>query len=67
MSHDFDPKHGGYGGPCDGKGIMSYGSMTYNTWSSCSKYDWEQHYASQRWGRYCLEDTSNAPGEFLPT
>ena len=24
MSHDFDNKHGGKGGPCDGQGIMSY-------------------------------------------
>ena len=38
MLHDFDEVHGGSGGPCDGTGIMSYGSAP-NVWSTCSKND----------------------------
>ena len=58
MGHDFWERHGGDGGPCDGKGIMSYGSYAYSQWSSCSKSDWERHYASEEWGKGCLEDIS---------
>ena len=58
MSHDFDDKHGGHDGPCNGQGIMSYGSYDYNQWSTCSKSDWEEHYASMNWGNGCLEDIS---------
>ena len=68
MSHDFDTKHGGSGSPCawdgstcghcDGKGIMSYGDDDLSQWSSCSKSDWERHYASEEWGKGCLEDIS---------
>ena len=60
MSHDFDDKHGGSNGPCNGQGIMSYGSYDYNQWSSCSKEDWEEHYSSQGWGNGCLEDISGS-------
>jgi M6 family metalloprotease-like protein len=60
MSHDFDDKHGGQGGHCNGQGIMSYGSFNYNQWSSCSKSDFQQYYASKNWGNGCLENT----GEF---
>jgi len=56
MKHDFDRAHGGWGGPCNGKGIMSYGSFSYNQWSTCSKSDWEHHYTSEKWGLYCLEN-----------
>ena len=38
MLHDFDEEHGGQNGPCDGTGIMSYGSAP-NVWSTCSKND----------------------------
>ena len=38
MLHDFDEDHGGSNGPCDGTGIMSYGSAP-NVWSTCSKND----------------------------
>merc|ERR1711971_83889 len=38
MLHDFDGSHGGQNGPCDGKGIMSYGSAP-NVWSTCSRAD----------------------------
>ena len=38
MLHDFDSEHGGLNGPCDGTGIMSYGSAP-NVWSTCSKND----------------------------
>ena len=68
MSHDFDTKHGGSGSPCawdgstcghcDGKGIMSYGDDDLSQWSSCSKSDWESHYAAEGWGNGCLEDIS---------
>ena len=58
MSDDFDKKHGGKNGPCQGKGIMSHGSFSYNQWSPCSRSDWEHHYASRNWGRSCLEDIS---------
>ena len=63
MSHDFSDKHGGKSGPCNKKGIMSYGSFSFTQWSSCSKSDWEQHYASENWGSGCLEDIS---GELSP-
>ena len=68
MSHDFDTKHGGSGSPCawdgstcghcDGKGIMSYSDDDLSEWSSCSKSDWESHYAAEGWGNGCLEDIS---------
>ena len=45
MLHDFDAKHGGSGGPCDGTGIMSYGSAP-NVWSTCSKNDFLALYNS---------------------
>ena len=38
MLHDFDDEHGGSNGPCDGTGIMSYGSAP-NVWSTCSRND----------------------------
>lgn len=63
MVHDFDAKHGGSNGTCNKKGIMSYGSYAFTQWSSCSKSDWEEHYASLNWGNGCLEDTS---GNFSP-
>ena len=58
MSHDFDASHGGQGGPCDNTGIMSYGSTDYTGWSTCSKSDFEKHYASRNWAN-CLEDISS--------
>ena len=59
MSHDFDEKHGGEGGPCDEKGIMSYGPLSdVSQWSSCSKSDWEHHYSYENWGNGCLDDIS---------
>ena len=58
MNHDFHSSHGGNTGPCNGKGIMSYGSYSYNQWSTCSKSDWERHYSSENWGNGCLEDIS---------
>ena len=67
MSHDFDESHGGNGSPCDGTGIcsqcdgtgiMSYGSYSYDQWSTCSRSDWEKHYSGLGWGEYCLDDIS---------
>ena len=57
MLDDFMPQHGGVGGPCDGKGIMSY-EGDLNQWSKCSKKDFEQAYVSKGWGNNCLEDIS---------
>ena len=60
MQHDFDLSHGGngeFGGPCDGKGIMSYNNPPL-VWSSCSKSDFQEQYANQQWGNGCLEDIS---------
>ena len=67
MDHDFSQKHGGNGnpceffggqcGPCDGKGIMSYGDPPLE-WSTCSKSDWEEAYSKKNWGDGCLEDIS---------
>ena len=62
MSHDFDKKHGGQSGPCNNKGIMSYGSYDFNQWSTCSKSDFEEHYASRNWGNGCLADISGTGG-----
>jgi hypothetical protein len=65
MYHDHDVKNGGNGdskapiGPCnqvDTKGIMSYGGEDYNTWSSCSKSNFEDAYKSNR--HTCFEDIS---------
>ena len=58
MSHDFSDSHGGQSGPCNGQGIMSYGSYNYDQWSTCSRSDWEEHYTSRDWGNGCLEDIS---------
>ena len=43
MIHDFEPIHGGWNGPCDNKGIMSYGNAPL-VWSTCSKNDFLAHY-----------------------
>ena len=58
MRHDFDNKHGGGSGPCNGKGIMSYNGP-YSQWSTCSKSDFEKKYSQMlRTGENCLEDVS---------
>ena len=54
----FDITIGGSIGPCNGQVIMSYGSYDYNQWSTCSKADFEEHYAAGNWGNGCLEDIS---------
>ena len=51
MSHDFAPKHGGNGGPCDKKGIMSYGGLYQ--WSECSVNDFTEHYNNYK-NDWCL-------------
>ena len=43
MYHDFDDRHDGVGGSCDGKGIMSYGDHP-KAWSSCSNSDFAKYY-----------------------
>ena len=58
MSHDFDERHGGVDGPCNGKGIMSYGTFDKSHWSSCSRSDFELHYSSRNWKMGCLDDVS---------
>ena len=59
MDHDFAPQHGGIGGKCDNKGIMSYNDPPPE-WSTCSKSDWEKAYFQENWGNGCLEDISGA-------
>ena len=54
MSHDFDPKHGGDNGHCNGQGIMSYGDAPAK-WSTCSVSDFTGYYNSQKWGSTCLK------------
>ena len=57
MLHDFASEHGGDGGKCDRKGLMSYeGPM--QGFSECSKKDFEQTYAKYNWGNGCLDDIS---------
>ena len=57
MLHDFDSKHGGQGGPCDGTGFMSYGTAP-NVWSTCSSADFLALYNvvidSNQW-YWCLD------------
>ena len=61
MDHDFDESHGGSNGPCNGNGIMSYGSAP-NVWSTCSRADFLAHYnkimASSSWN-WCLTSKIN--------
>ena len=57
MEHDFEVTHGGQGGPCDGKGIMSYKNPPL-VWSTCSKSDFQKQFHKQQWGNGCLEDIS---------
>ena len=54
MSHDFAPKHGGDGGPCDKKGIMSYGGLYQ--WSECSVNDFTEQYNKYK-NDWCLPGT----------
>jgi len=58
MQHDFHVSHGGENGPCNGKGIMSYGSYDYDEWSECSRSDFEKKFHEQNWGAWCLDDVS---------
>merc|ERR1712212_292549 len=51
MRHDFDEAHGGHNGPCDGKGMMSYGRHPRD-WSTCSNSDFAMWYQTE--GRKCL-------------
>ena len=53
MSHDFDDKHGGTDGACNGQGIMSYGDYL-TQWSDCSVSDFTGYYENQLWGEKCL-------------
>merc|ERR1712051_1069657 len=56
-------------GPCDGTGIMSYGSAP-NVWSTCSKNDFLALYnsivssSSKYW---CLDEDATACGGAAPT
>jgi len=56
MSHDFDNKHGGKGGRCDGQGIMSYNSDKPMKWSDCSVSDFTGYYNDLKWGTTCLKN-----------
>jgi len=55
MRHDFEDIHGGQGGPCDGKGIMSYFSRDESrpeVWSPCSNEDFANWYREE--GHLCM-------------
>ena len=52
MEHDHDEIHGGEGGPCDGKGFMSYG-YHWSEWSTCSVKDFTAHYTLYK-SNWCL-------------
>jgi len=62
MFHDFHDVHGGENGPCNGKGIMSYGSFEYDEWSKCSRSDFEKTFHKKNWGTWCLDDISGLDG-----
>jgi len=68
MDHDFDESHGGPNGPCNKKGIMSYGSPP-NVWSTCSRADflalYNQILASTSWN-WCLTKDNTACGGTAP-
>ena len=59
LHHDFEKINGGYGGPCNMKGLMSY-DMDLGTWkwSECSKKNFKTYYnaITQEEGRpWCME------------
>ena len=64
MSHDFDDKHGGTSGACNGQGIMSYGDYLAQ-WSDCSVSDFTGYYENQLWGEKCL--ASKCIDRIIPT
>jgi len=51
MLHDFEDVHGGHGGPCDGRGLMSYHGAK-DKWSACSNDDFEAYW--RREGYRCM-------------
>merc|ERR1712018_384537 len=65
MSHDFDDKHGGDNGACNGQGIMSYGDAP-SKWSSCSVSDFTGYFNSQQWGDKCLSSWDAYCGDKCP-
>merc|ERR1711997_61496 len=65
MSHDFDDKHGGDNGACNGQGIMSYGDAP-SKWSSCSVSDFAGYYTNQQWGTKCLASWDAYCGDECP-
>merc|ERR1719153_583399 len=52
MRHDFNEAHGGEGGKCDKKGIMSYGELKRIRWSRCSHNDF-RHWWKEK-GHRCV-------------
>jgi hypothetical protein len=66
MSHDFDAKHGGQSGSCNGKGIMSYNNDKPMRWSSCSVSDFTGYYNSKNWGNTCFKDWNEYCGDKCP-
>jgi hypothetical protein len=51
IRHDHDPVHGGRRGPCNHKGIMSYGRRP-DQWSECSKKDFAEWWREK--GYVCI-------------
>ena len=59
MLHDFDALHGGQNNPCNSKNnIMSYGS-SMQTWSLCSKKDFQSYYTRIK-SKWCMEGNNVA-------
>lgn len=64
LYHDFDNRHGGSSSPCNGEGLMSYGSVP-DKWSECSRSDFLAHYntiVDSNWWTWCMPEDNFACG-----
>ena len=61
MLHDFDDEHGGDSSPCNGQGLMSYGTKPQQ-WSTCSKADYLARYNQVGGNNWCMAAAPNACG-----
>ena len=52
--HDFDKDHGGKAGPCNNKGLMSYGDGRPDKWSDCSNKDFTEWWRKN--GHTCVKE-----------
>merc|ERR1712106_31716 len=53
IKHDFDEDHGGKTGPCNKKGLMSYGKDRPDKWSECSNKDFTGWWRKE--GHNCVQ------------